>query len=102
MTVPAVGIGPGGFGRLGSWLSVRHSVRAESVLVFVLYGMYELARGLVVGDARDAVQHGRELIPLESTLHVSTSVGVLAARQKAWAVRQQSSCPSPGSAKVAP
>jgi hypothetical protein len=28
-------------GRLGSWLSVRHSLRAEAVLVLVLYGVFD-------------------------------------------------------------
>jgi len=52
-------------GRLRSWLSVRHSLRAEAVLVLVLYGGYEAARGLVVGDAREGVRHARELVALE-------------------------------------
>ena len=31
-------------GRPGSWLSVRYSLRAEAVLVLVLYGVYEATR----------------------------------------------------------
>jgi hypothetical protein len=52
-------------GRLGSWLSVRHSLRAEAVLVLVLYGAYEAARGLVVGDTREGVRHARDIVALE-------------------------------------
>src|SRR5215211_7552908 len=52
-------------GRLRSWLSVRHSLRAEAVLVLVLDGLYEAARGLVVGDAREGVRHARDLVALE-------------------------------------
>jgi hypothetical protein len=52
-------------GRLRRWLSVRHSLRAEAALVLALYGLYELARSLVVGDAREAVDHARELVALE-------------------------------------
>jgi hypothetical protein len=51
--------------RLRSWLSVRHSLRAEAAVVLALYGLYELARGLVVGDTRDALRHARELVALE-------------------------------------
>ncbi len=52
-------------GRLGSWLSVRHSLRAEAAVVLVLYGLYELARGMVVGNAAEAVRHARQLVTLE-------------------------------------
>jgi hypothetical protein len=52
-------------GRLRCWLSVRHSLPAEAVVVLALYGLYELARGLVVSDAGEAVRHARELVALE-------------------------------------
>jgi hypothetical protein len=52
-------------GPFGSWLSVRHSLRAEAALVLVLYGLYELARGMVVGNAAEAVRHARQLVALE-------------------------------------
>jgi hypothetical protein len=52
-------------GRLGRWLSVRHSLRAEAVLVLVLYGGYEAARGLVVGDTREGLRHARDIVALE-------------------------------------
>jgi hypothetical protein len=38
-------------GRLGCWLSVRHSLRAEAAGALTLYGLYELARGLVGADS---------------------------------------------------
>ena len=31
-------------GQLRSWLSMRHSLRAEAVVALVLYGVYEAAR----------------------------------------------------------
>ena len=52
-------------GRLGSWLSVRHSLRAEAAVVLVLYGLYELARGMVVGNAAEGVRHAGQLVTLE-------------------------------------
>jgi hypothetical protein len=52
-------------GRLGSWLSVRHSLRAEAVLGLVLYLVYEAARGLVDGDTREGVRHARDILALE-------------------------------------
>jgi hypothetical protein len=57
-------------GPLRSWLSVRHSLRAEALVVLALYGLYELARGLVVGDPGEAVRHARELVALERSLHI--------------------------------
>jgi len=36
---------------------VRHSLRAEAVLVLVLYRVYEAARGLVVGDTARVVEN---------------------------------------------
>jgi hypothetical protein len=56
--------------RVRCWLSIRNSLRAEAVLVLVLYGAYELARGLVVGDPADAVRHARDLVTVERSLGV--------------------------------
>jgi len=39
------------------WLSVRHSLRVEAILVLALYAVYEATRGLVVGDGDAAVEH---------------------------------------------
>jgi hypothetical protein len=57
-------------GRLLRWLSVRHSLRTEAVVVLVLYGLYELSRGLVVGDADAASAHADRLVALERSLHL--------------------------------
>jgi hypothetical protein len=57
-------------GRLPSWLSVRHSLRSEAVVVLALYGLYELTRGLVVGDADVAAAHANRLVALERSLHL--------------------------------
>ncbi|NUR77845.1 MAG: phosphatase PAP2 family protein [Thermoleophilia bacterium] len=57
-------------GRLRAWLSVRHSLRIEAAGVLVLYALYEVARGLVAGNAGEADRHARRLVALERTLHV--------------------------------
>ena len=56
--------------RLRASLSRRHSLRAEAVLVLGLYGLYELARGLVVGDTTEANRHALRLVALERSLHL--------------------------------
>ena len=56
--------------RPGSWLSERHSLGSEALLVLGLYGLYELARGVVVGQAGEAEQHAHHLVALERSLHV--------------------------------
>jgi hypothetical protein len=57
-------------GRLRHWLSVRHSLASEALLVVGLYGLYELARGLVVGHVGEAERHAHRLVALERSLHV--------------------------------
>jgi hypothetical protein len=57
-------------GRLRTWLSVRHSLRSEAVAVLTVYGLYELARGLVVSDAEEADRHAQRLVALERSLHL--------------------------------
>jgi PAP2 superfamily len=52
------------------WLSSRHSLRSEGAVVLGLYGLYELARGLIVGDARIADNHAQGVVALERWLHV--------------------------------
>ena len=56
--------------KLRNWLSVRHSLPSEAAAVLGLYGLYQLARGLVVGDAREADHHAREVVALERWLHL--------------------------------
>ena len=63
-------------GRLRGWLSVRHSLRSEVLVVLALYGLYELARGLVVGDAGEAAGHAHRLVALERALHVLAEANV--------------------------
>src|SRR3989442_11116967 len=63
-------------GRLRDWLSVRHSLRSEAAMVLGLYGVYELACGLVVGNAAEADRHARRLIALERSLHLFLEVNV--------------------------
>lgn len=57
-------------GRLRSWVSVRHSLPGEAAAVLALYGLYELARGVVVGDPAEAERHAQRLVALERSLHV--------------------------------
>ena len=56
-------------GRLRGWLSVRHSLGIEAALVLTLYGAYESARGLVVGDTGEADRHAEQVVALERSLH---------------------------------
>jgi hypothetical protein len=56
--------------QLRSWLSLRHSLGVEALMVLGLYGFYELARGLVVGNPGEAEQHAHRLVALERSLHV--------------------------------
>src|SRR6266566_3854490 len=57
-------------GRLGAWLSARHSLRIEAAGALSLYGLYELARGLVVADRAQADAHAHRLVALERSLHL--------------------------------
>jgi PAP2 superfamily len=63
-------------GRLQRWLSTRHPLRSEAAAVLGLYGLYELARGLVVGDARDADHHAHRVVVLERWLHLFLEANV--------------------------
>ena len=56
--------------RFRRWLSVRHALGLEASLVVALYGLYELARGLVVGDTKEADRHAEQLVALERSLHL--------------------------------
>jgi hypothetical protein len=55
-------------GRLRGWLSARHSLPVEGAAVLALYGLYELARGLVVGDLVQALGNTRDLVALERSV----------------------------------
>jgi hypothetical protein len=63
-------------GQMRSWLSRRHSLRAEALLVLGLYGLYELTRGLVVGNTAEAEHHARRLVALERSMHVFDEANV--------------------------
>jgi hypothetical protein len=76
-------IGPPGIrivGRLGCWLSVRHSLRGEAAGALTLYGLYELARGLVVADRVQADAHAHRLVALERSLHLFVESNLQRAR----------------------
>jgi PAP2 superfamily len=62
--------------RLQRWLSTRHRLRSEVAVVLGLYGLYELARGLVVSDARDADHHAHDVVALERWLHIFAEANV--------------------------
>jgi len=63
-------------GRLRSWLAVRHSLRSEAAAVLVVYGLYELARGLVVGETAEADRHARQIVALERSPHLFVEANV--------------------------
>jgi hypothetical protein len=69
-TAAATAVAAGAAGRLRTWLSLRHSLRSEVAAVLALYGLYELARGVVVGDTAEADRHAHELVALERSLHL--------------------------------
>src|SRR6476659_1975693 len=62
--------------RLRRWLATRHPLRSETGAVLVMYCLYELARGLVVGDAHYADRHARRVVALERWLHVFVEANV--------------------------
>src|SRR5258708_31262033 len=68
-------------GRLGAWLSVRHSLRMEAAGALSLYGLYELARGLVGTDTAQADAHAHRLVALERSLHLFVEANVQRAVQ---------------------
>jgi hypothetical protein len=68
-------------GRLGSWLSVRHSLRTEAAAALALYGLYELARGLVDADRAEADAHAHRPVALERSLHLFVESNVQRAVQ---------------------
>jgi hypothetical protein len=60
---------------------VRHSLRAEAAGALTLYGLYELARGLVGADTADADGHAHRLVTLERSLHLFVEANVQRAVQ---------------------
>jgi PAP2 superfamily len=70
ITAAAIAVAAGAAGRLRTSLSQRHSLRGEAAMVLALYGLYELARGLVVGDTAEADRHAHDLVSLERSLHL--------------------------------
>jgi len=51
-------------------LLVRHSLGLEAAVVVARCGGYELARGLVVGNTKEADRHAGQLVALERSLHL--------------------------------
>jgi len=49
---------------------VRHSLYVEVAAVLGLYGTYELARGLAVGNEAEADRHARRVAAIERSVHV--------------------------------
>jgi hypothetical protein len=62
-------------GPLSRWLSVRHPLRTEAAAVLTLYGLYEVARGLVVGNGAEAERHALRLAATERSLHLLPEEG---------------------------
>jgi hypothetical protein len=68
-------------GRFRSWLSVRHSLRIEATAALTVYGLYELARGLVGADTAQAEGHAHRVVALERSLHLFGEANVQRAVQ---------------------
>jgi len=68
-------------GRLGCCLSMRHSFRTEAAGALALYGLYELARGLVGADTAEADRHAHRVVALERSLHLFVEANVQRAVQ---------------------
>jgi hypothetical protein len=68
-------------GRFRGWLSVRHSLRIEATAALTVYGLYELARGLVGTDTAQADTHAHRLVALERSLHLFVEANVQRAVQ---------------------
>src|SRR5713226_8279440 len=68
-------------GRLGCWLSVRHSLRVEAAGALTVYALYQVARGLVGADAAVADGHAHRLVALERSLHLFAEANVQRAAQ---------------------
>jgi PAP2 superfamily protein len=66
----ATTVAAGAASRVRIWLSLRHSLRGEVAVVLALYGLYELARGLVVGEIDAADRHAHRVVALERSLHL--------------------------------
>ena len=49
---------------------MRHSLRTEAAAALTLYGLWGLARGLVVADRALADAHAHRLVALERSLHL--------------------------------
>ena len=49
----------------GTWFSQRHSLRTEILTVVAIYLVYEVSRGIAVGDPGVALRHAREVAELE-------------------------------------
>jgi len=62
--------------RVKQWLSTRHRLSVEIAAAFFLYGLYELARGLVVGNVRQADEHARDVVRLEQWAHLFREASV--------------------------
>ena len=59
-----------------SWLSVRHSLRVELLIVVGLYALYEATRGIVAGRRSVAIRHADAIVSLERSLHLFVEAGV--------------------------
>src|SRR4026209_1912171 len=68
-------------GRPGCWLWGRHSPRGGGGGALTLYGVYELARGLVVADTAEADAHAHRVVALERSLHLFAEANVQRAVQ---------------------
>jgi hypothetical protein len=69
-TAAPISSGAAAVGRVRNWLSVRHSLSAELLVVVGLYVLYESTRGLVVGRRDTALHHADDIVSIERSLHM--------------------------------
>jgi hypothetical protein len=62
--------------RTRGWLSARHSLRAELLVVVGLYVLYESTRAVVVGRRNVALQHAYDVVSIERSLHLFVEASV--------------------------
>jgi hypothetical protein len=65
-----VDLGQGRPGRIRRQIAARHSLVVEIIVMLAVYGVYDGARGLVVGGATAAYRNARTVATLEKDLHV--------------------------------
>jgi hypothetical protein len=67
---PRIEAGGSRAGRIRRQIAARHSLVVEIIIMLAVYGVYDGARGLVVGGATTAYDNAREVARFEKDLHI--------------------------------